>query len=116
MIRKRTLLEREVDRELISKGKDALKDFDESQAFYVPGKKRESKLISIRLPMDMIHKLREIANRRGDVGYQSLIKIYLADSLKREDEIKKHGWFIYVPDSAKTTGQYIPITNVQVRS
>jgi len=32
--RARTALEREVDRELISKGKDAFKDFDESQALH----------------------------------------------------------------------------------
>ena len=38
--RVRTALDREVDQELISEGKDALKDFDESQAFHVPAKGR----------------------------------------------------------------------------
>lgn len=37
----RTALDREVDQELISKGKDVLKDFDESQALYVPAKRRK---------------------------------------------------------------------------
>lgn len=37
--RARTPLERAVDRELISKGKDALKDFDESQVLHVPARK-----------------------------------------------------------------------------
>ena len=36
----RTALDREVDQELISKGKDAIKDFDESQALYGPAKRR----------------------------------------------------------------------------
>ena len=36
----RTALDREVDQELISKGKDVLKDFDESRALYVPAKRR----------------------------------------------------------------------------
>jgi len=36
----RTELEREVDAEIIAKGKDAIKDFDESQAIVVPAKKR----------------------------------------------------------------------------
>ena len=83
MIRKRTPLEREVDRELISKGKDALKDFDESQALHVPGRKRESKLISIRLPMDMIRQLRDIAMRKGSIGYQQLIRLFLSEALSK---------------------------------
>ncbi len=33
-------LDREVDQELISKGKDAIRDFDETQAFHVPAKGR----------------------------------------------------------------------------
>lgn len=37
--RGRTPLERAVDLELISKGKGALKDFDESQTLYIPAKR-----------------------------------------------------------------------------
>lgn len=81
MIRKRTLLELEVDRELISKGKDIAKDFDESQALHVPGRKRESKLISIRLPMDMIRQLRAVAMQKGNLGYQQLIRLFLSEAL-----------------------------------
>ena len=40
--RARTPLERAVDWELISKGKDVVKDFDESQALHVPGKHRRA--------------------------------------------------------------------------
>lgn len=39
-LRKRTDLEKEVDAEIIAKGKDAVHDFDESQAIVVPAKKR----------------------------------------------------------------------------
>ena len=83
MIRKRTPLEREVDRELISKGKDVVKDFDESQALHVPGRKRESKPISIRLPMDMIRRLRAAAMQKGNLGYQQLIRMLLDEVLSR---------------------------------
>jgi len=82
--RVRTALEREVDQELISKGKDALKDFDESQALHVPGRKRESKLISIRLPMDMIRRLRAVAMQKGNLGYQQLIRLFLSEALLKE--------------------------------
>ncbi len=82
--RRRTPLEKATDRELIEKGKEALKEFDESEAIHVPAKRRDSKLISIRLPMDMLKQLREVAQKRGDIGYQQLIKAYLAESLERE--------------------------------
>ena len=82
--RRRTPLEKAVDRELVDKGKEALKEFDEAEAIRVPAKRRDSKLISIRLPMDMLKQLREVAQKRGDIGYQQLIKSYLADSLERE--------------------------------
>ncbi|MBI3615431.1 MAG: hypothetical protein HY211_02825 [Candidatus Omnitrophica bacterium] len=92
MIRKRTPFEREVDRELISKGRDALKDFDENQALYVPGKKRESKPISIRLPMDMIRQLRAVAMQKGNIGYQQLIRMLLDEALMeafRSDALRR---------------------------
>lgn len=82
--RRRTPLEKAVDRELVEKGKEALKEFDEAEAVHVSAKRRDSKLISIRLPMDMLKQLREVAQKRGDIGYQQLIKSYLADGLERE--------------------------------
>lgn len=83
MKRKRTPMEEEVDRELIAKGREAFHDFDESEALHVPAKKRESKLISIRLPSVMIKELRDLAVRKGDVGYQQLIKIFIAEGILR---------------------------------
>lgn len=82
--RRRAPLEKAIDRELIEKGKEVMKEFDESEAIRVPAKRRDSKLISIRLPMDMLKQLREVAEKHGDIGYQQLIKAYLAESLERE--------------------------------
>lgn len=75
--------EHEVDVEILSKGKAAVEDFDASQELVVQPKKPENKLISIRLPMDTIVRLRAIAGKRG-MGYQQLIKQYLAEALTRE--------------------------------
>ena len=83
MKKKRTSIEEEVDREIIAKGKNVIHDFDESQALHSPAKKRENRLISIRLPMAMIDQLREAAIKRGDIGYQQMIKIFIADGLLR---------------------------------
>jgi hypothetical protein len=39
--------------------------------------------ISLRLPVSMIEDLKVLANKR-DVPYQSLLKVFLAERLKRE--------------------------------
>lgn len=84
--RTRSKIEKEVDAELEAKTKEELlAEFDQSQALHVPARKRESKLISIRLPMNLLNRLRDIAIRKGDIGYQQLIKTYLAESLEREE-------------------------------
>lgn len=48
-----------------------------------PNLKFSTRAISIRLPENMIVKLKEIANKR-DVPYQSLVKMILADKIKEE--------------------------------
>jgi predicted DNA binding CopG/RHH family protein len=52
-----------------------------------PNLKFSTRAISIRLPENMIVKLKEIANKR-DVPYQSLVKMILADKIKEEMGIK----------------------------
>ena len=79
--RPRSKIEKEVDEELIKKGKAAINDFDESQVIHVRSQKSESKMISIRLPQTMIEMLRSIAIKKGDIGYQQLIKTYIAEGL-----------------------------------
>jgi len=46
---------------------------------------------SIRLPKSMINQLRKIAQRKGDIGYQTLIKIWLAERLEEETDGKHAG-------------------------
>ncbi|HOI97401.1 MAG: BrnA antitoxin family protein [Minisyncoccales bacterium] len=52
-----------------------------------PNLKFSTRAISIRLPENMIVKLKEIANKR-DVPYQSLVKMILADKIKDEMSAK----------------------------
>ena len=79
-------IDKEVDAELESKSKEELLEaFDKSQALHVPAKKRENILISIRLPENMIEQLREIAVRKGDIGYQQMIKTYIAEGILGEN-------------------------------
>ena len=48
-----------------------------------PNLKRSTESISIRLPVWVLSDIKMIANKK-DVPYQSLIKIYLAEIVKRE--------------------------------
>ena len=40
---------------------------------------------SIRLPKEMVTKLKRIAKRKGDIGYQTLLKIWIAERLEEEE-------------------------------
>ncbi len=51
----------------------------------VPEKKSFSGVsTSIRLPKSMVAKLRKIARKKGDIGYQTLLKIWIAERLEKE--------------------------------
>lgn len=79
-----------VNREILNKGKDVIKDFDASQEMRVEPKQLKSKLISIRLPRVMISNLRIIARENGDIGYQQIIKTYIAQGLIRDNQPIKY--------------------------
>ncbi|MCX6123767.1 MAG: CopG family antitoxin [Proteobacteria bacterium] len=66
------------------------RDWDESSVTEViPEPRMKTGLsTSIRLPASMVNKLRKIAAKKGDIGYQTLIKIWIAERLE-EESIKK---------------------------
>jgi len=97
MIKKKSVHKKDVDEEIIRKGRAVIKDFDNSQEIYVFPKKVENKLISIRLPLAMIKSLRNIAIIKGDIGYQQIIKSYIADGLSREMD---RNWVSAQPQAA----------------
>ena len=82
-MKKRTPLEHQVDEEIIAEGKHVLKHVDWSQSLQVPSKPLH-KLISIRLSIDMIQQLHHAADRKGHIGYQQVIKAYVAEGLARD--------------------------------
>lgn len=61
-------------------------EWDDSKSVEVAPEPRQRTGIStsIRLPADMVRKLRRIAGRKGDIGYQTLIKIWIAERLELE--------------------------------
>ena len=60
-------------------------DWSKAQWVRFPNLKPTAKTISIRLPESMIEDLKVQANKR-DVPYQSLMKMFLAERLKEEQE------------------------------
>jgi predicted DNA binding CopG/RHH family protein len=48
-----------------------------------PNLKSSTESISLRLPSPLLARIKELANEK-DVPYQSLMKVYLSDQVKRE--------------------------------
>jgi hypothetical protein len=61
-------------------------DWDESKSVRVTPEKRIQSGVStsIRLPKEMVAKLRRVARKKGDIGYQTLLKIWIAERLEKE--------------------------------
>ena len=61
-------------------------EWDETKSVAViPDKRTRSGIsTSIRLPKEMVSKLRRIARKKGDIGYQTLLKIWIAERLEKE--------------------------------
>lgn len=68
-----------------SKYKYDASEWDESKTVSVTPEKRGLGIsTSIRLPKEMVSKLRVIAKKKGDIGYQTLLKIWIAERLEKE--------------------------------
>jgi len=67
-------------------------------------KDRPMTTITVRIPVDVVASMKEIAPQRGFSGYQALLKAYVSDGLRRDEAhfvfgqsarlieaLKKHG-------------------------
>ena len=59
-------------------------DWTKAERVVFPNLKPSVRTISLRLPASMIARLKLLANRR-DIPYQSLLKLFLAERLEREN-------------------------------
>jgi len=55
-------------------------DWAKAERVRLPNLKPSTKAISIRLPVDLLERIKVAANKR-DVPYQSLIKVWLAEKV-----------------------------------
>ena len=58
-------------------------DWSRAERAVLANLKPSTKTISVRLPESLIEELKLLANRR-DVPYQSLLKLYLAERVRKE--------------------------------
>ena len=58
-------------------------DWDRAAQPSFPELKPSTESISLRLPISMLDELKALANKR-DVPYQTLMKIYLADQIRKD--------------------------------
>ena len=63
-----------------------LVNWGNAESVVFPNLKPSVRLVSIRLPQSMIDELKVLANK-NDVPYQSLMKIYLNERIKKEMQI-----------------------------
>ena len=48
-------------------------------------KDRPMTTITVRIPVDVVDSLKDIAPRKGFTGYQTLLKSYISDGLRRDE-------------------------------
>lgn len=58
-------------------------DWSKASKVVFPNLKSSTESISLRLPSSLLARIKELANEK-DVPYQSLMKVYLSDQVKRE--------------------------------
>ena len=58
-------------------------DWSGAKKTVFPNLKSSTEPISLRLPASLLARIKELANQK-DMPYQSLMKVYLSDQVKRE--------------------------------
>ncbi len=84
MAKKRRFANEDEERDFWSERDSAeVVDWRKAKRVTLPDLKPSLKTISLRLPSFMLDEIKQLAHKR-DVPYQSLIKLFLAESVKRE--------------------------------
>ena len=50
-------------------------------------KERVTTSITLRIPVDVVESMKQIAPLRGLAGYQTLLKLYLSEGLRRDEAL-----------------------------
>ncbi len=67
-------------------------------------KDRPMTSITLRIPVDVVDSMKEIAPQRGFSGYQALLKSYLSEGLRRDEAQFAFGQTARLIDALKKRG------------
>ncbi len=67
-------------------------------------KDRPMTTITLRIPVDVVDTLKEIAPMKGYAGYQTLLKAYISDGLRRDETALSGGQTARLIESLKRHG------------
>jgi hypothetical protein len=67
-------------------------------------KNRPMTSITLRIPVDVVESLKEIAPRKGFSGYQTLLKAYIGEGLRRDEAEYVFGHTARLIDALKKRG------------
>lgn len=60
--------------------------------------------ITLRIPVDVVESMKEIAPKRGFLGYQTLLKSYIGEGLRRDEAYFTDGATARLIDALKKRG------------
>jgi predicted DNA binding CopG/RHH family protein len=58
-------------------------DWGKAKKIMLPNLKRTTKLVSVNMPVSLLEQLKILANKK-DMAYQSLMKLFLLERVKKE--------------------------------
>lgn len=67
-------------------------------------KDRAMTSITLRIPVDVVDSMKKIAPLRGFAGYQTLLKAYLSEGLRRDEALVGNGPATRLIDALKKRG------------
>ena len=67
-------------------------------------KNRPMTSITLRIPIDVVDSLKEIAPRKGVSGYQTLLKSYISEGLRQDEAKFSNGQTARLIDALKKRG------------
>ncbi len=67
-------------------------------------KSRPMTTITLRIPVDVVESLKEIAPQKGYGGYQTLLKAYISDGLRRDEALQAAGAISKLTEALRRQG------------
>ena len=78
-------------------------------------KDRPMTSITLRIPVDVVDSMKQIAPLKGVSGYQTLLKSYISEGLRHDEEKFAHGQIARLIEALKKRGVSDEVLNAAAR-